>query len=99
MGEWKYIWQVTANILLFFPEGFFGALLLKDRNKPVWPMVLFGFLLSVGIEAAQYYWQLGFAELDDVFSNTLGTVLGALAAKILSKWFIRTIENVNEDIL
>lgn len=84
-GQWWFIWQVTANILLFFPEGFFGALLLKEKNKPAWLMVIFGFLLSAAIEAAQYYWQLGYAEMDDLFSNTLGTVLGVLAASFLRR--------------
>ena len=62
--------QIEANILMFIPVG-----LLLYPTAGGWS-VLFGFLLSLGIEWMQYVFQIGFSELDDVLHNTLGAVLG-----------------------
>lgn len=38
---------------------------------------LIGFCLSCGIEAVQYYGNLGYCELDDILNNTIGAGIGA----------------------
>lgn len=43
------------------------------RKKKVWIDAL---LLSIAIELIQYVTGLGIAELDDLFGNTLGGVIG-----------------------
>ena len=35
-------------------------------------------LLSVSVESMQYFFSLGLAETDDIISNMLGVILGAL---------------------
>lgn len=75
-GHFFYIREVLLNILLFVPEGVLVSLLLKKYRKSIWFAIVIGLLFSAGIELAQFYWQLGYAELDDVFSNTLGTLIG-----------------------
>ena len=92
MGFW---WDIALNILLFIPLGF----LLGDKG---WKAVLFGFLLSVFIECAQYLFLLGYCEADDVLNNTIGCGFGILLCSwsdlmILKKWeelpdFMRTEE-------
>ena len=63
-GMWSDIW---LNILLFFPLGFLiGG----------WKGLIFGFILSCGIELTQYFGHLGYCELDDVLNNTIGTSIG-----------------------
>ena len=69
------------NVFLFFPFGFLLPFAAK-RNFP--QSLLIGFLFSVGIEAAQYFFCLGMCEFDDVFHNSMGTALGYGYWKALS---------------
>ena len=64
-GMWS---DIRLNILLFIPLG----LLIGG-----WRGLLIGFCLSCGIEAVQYYGNLGYCELDDILNNTIGAGLGA----------------------
>ena len=41
------------------------------------------FIISCFIEAMQYFFELGIAEIDDVLTNTLGGVIGLLIYGIL----------------
>lgn len=66
-------WQSYMNLFLFIPLGF---LLPWTLNRPLWQTVLIGLLLSAGIEAAQFAFQLGLCETDDVIFNTFGTLIG-----------------------
>ncbi len=69
------------NVFLFLP---FGFLLGFAAGRNFLQSLLIGFLFSVCIEAAQYYFALGMCELDDVFHNSLGTALGYSYWKALS---------------
>lgn len=72
---------LSANLFLFVPFGLSFPYLFPEKWKPAGKVlltVLAGFLLSAGIEAAQYVFHLGMAETDDVIMNTAGTVFGAL---------------------
>lgn len=63
-GMWS---DIRLNILLFVPLGFLiGG----------WKGLIFGFLLSSGIEITQYYGRLGYCEIDDVMNNTIGSGIG-----------------------
>lgn len=78
------------NVALFFPAGLLTAALLpRDRsvrNRLMLVAVLFlGF--SVVIELSQYIWYLGETEVDDLLTNTLGAVLGALPIVLEDRLF------------
>lgn len=60
--------EILYNIWLFVPLGAF-----LYPNRKLW---LAGILLSMGIEAVQYYTGVGLCEWDDVISNGLGTLIG-----------------------
>ena len=75
--------QILMNIFLFIPFGFLMPLCQK---KSFWITVIIGCLLSISIEALQYFFALGFCETDDVINNTLGTVIGCLYYKIV--WYV-----------
>lgn len=77
----QYRWEVFGNIYLFIP---FGFLLGFAAKRHFLQSLLIGFLFSVCIEAAQYFFCLGMCELDDVFHNSLGTALGYGYWKALS---------------
>ena len=61
--------EVLNNILLFIP---LGALLYSMNPKLLW----IALVLSVMIESVQYIGGFGLCELDDVFGNTLGGLIG-----------------------
>lgn len=73
--------SLTMNTFLFFPLGLFLSQLFPNRWG-VLPKLLLtvfaGFLYSVLIEALQYYLICGDVETDDIISNTVGTLFGAL---------------------
>ena len=82
-GEIELLRSAFMNVLLFYPGG-----LLLLMMFPKWKIrfVLPGFILvSIGIEACQYLFQLGFVELDDVLHNTMGAMLGIAVIKLYQK--------------
>ena len=83
--------EMLMNIFLFFPLGLTLSNALPRRWHR-WGRIalttLVGYILSAGIEYAQYRYALGLAETDDVICNTLGAFLGAaslLAARAIEK--------------
>lgn len=66
--------EMIMNVVVFVPIGVFAGFLL---SVPSWKkIVLFGILLSVGIELLQLSSNKGFFEFDDVIHNTLGCLIG-----------------------
>ena len=68
-----YRWQIYMNVFLFIP---FGALLAHITHKSFIKCVFAGMVFSCMIEIVQLIFGLGLCELDDVFHNTLGNVIG-----------------------
>lgn len=72
--------EMLMNVFLFFPLGLTlsNALSPKRRcRRRIALTTLVGFILSAGIELAQYHFSLGLAETDDVICNTLGAFVGS----------------------
>ena len=63
--------QYLQNVLFFVPFGF-----LFPENKNLRIVVMSTLSTSVFIEFTQYVLNLGWCELDDVISNTIGAMLG-----------------------
>ena len=78
--------QMLANVLMFIPFG----LLLSLLDKRVWLVLLVGFSFSCLIEILQFVLKVGLCELDDVFHNTLGTLIGLLIGKWIIKKYRKT---------
>ncbi len=66
--------DILNNIWLFVP---LGAALYDPKHRLRW---VWAVLLSVGIEVLQYFFGIGLCELDDVFSNGLGAMIGYVTA-------------------
>ena len=84
-GEPELLRSNFMNILLFYPAGLFAAALLPRRwTLPKKLLCVAGLFaaLSLGIECVQYAARIGQAETDDVIHNTLGALLGGLAATL-----------------
>ena len=74
----------VENIIMFIPFGVMLPILFrKFRNG--WLCVLAGFICSCSIEIVQHITQIGYLQLDDVVTNTTGTLLGWLAWKVNRK--------------
>ena len=79
--------SMLMNVFLFVPLGLslpyvFGG----GTAKRILLTILIGFLLSVIVEAIQYFGNLGMAETDDVICNTLGTAIGTCAYLLSLLW-------------
>lgn len=78
--------QFLLNILMFIPLGIFLPL-LWDRFQSLKETAGFGFLLSLLIEISQLFCYRT-TDLNDLFMNTLGAVLGwVLWKRLLQKSF------------
>lgn len=83
---WSYAEVVTGqrspigillNIALFIPFGWFLVAFFQIKQKKLLVSLL-PILLSITIELIQYFTGRGTADIDDVISNTLGGMIGAL---------------------
>lgn len=77
--------QYIQNILFFIPYGLLFP--RKDNWKRVFVTAL---VLSISIELSQFIFNLGWCEVDDVISNTLGAMIGYWILWKVSK---RKVEN------
>ena len=71
--------SMLMNIFLFEPIGLSLPNILPNKAHPVATTVIIAMLLSVFVEATQYYFCLGRCEIDDVIMNTLGAAIGGIA--------------------
>ena len=76
--------NLILNIMLFIPLGFLLPL-YSDKLKKMYRVVLIGFLATLTIELTQHFNDYGVFEIDDVFNNTLGTLLGYCCFMIFYK--------------
>ena len=75
------------NVFLFVPLGLSLPFVYSGTTrKRVLFTVLTGLLLSVTIEAIQYFVHFGMTETDNVICNTLGTVFGSCAYLLTLLW-------------
>jgi VanZ family protein len=83
LGTWGEIpgrSDFLANILLYMPFGFFGVHALSSRVawRRLAALTVLGLFLSLFVELTQYYDEGRDTTLNDLYSNTLGALLGAI---------------------
>ncbi len=83
---WREAWNnysvknwanVLLNVAMFVPLGVLLPLLAKCFRKWYWTIPI-GFLASLSIELIQLAIGIGICDVDDLFTNTLGSVIGFL---------------------
>lgn len=81
-GETDFYRSMLMNAFLFVPFGIFTPFSLPDKlktNRKILITVSSAMLLSVIVEALQYFFCLGRCETDDVLCNAVGAVIGSLS--------------------
>lgn len=68
----RLIENLAGNIILFIPFGILLPLAFRIEGKTI----LLGCLVSCFIEAMQFAFAMGAADIDDIILNTLGAVIG-----------------------
>ena len=81
-GNRKLGWQILGNLAMLFPLGFLLSSLTQKKRYLLIPPVF-----SCVIELAQLLTMRGMFEFDDILNNTVGAVLGWIAAKLIGKRF------------
>lgn len=74
--------NIILNILLFVPIGALLPLLNKKLRKP-YISITIGLLITLFIETIQTIFHIGIFEIDDIFNNALGTVIGYFLINIM----------------
>jgi VanZ family protein len=74
--------DVLANVLFYVPFGFFFARSFTRTRQAITIalVTISGLLLSFGMESLQFYIVRRYAAMSDVYADTLGALLGAVAA-------------------
>lgn len=79
-GKEELLVENLMNVVVFVPVGLLLGFMVNGswlKVKRAWLIVLMtGLVISVSIEAMQYFFHKGFAETDDVIHNTLGCMIG-----------------------
>lgn len=68
---------LIANIIMFVPLGILLPMMCRWARHILLSLPT-AIICSVAIEAAQLKYQLGFCQLDDVFANSVGFLIGFL---------------------
>jgi glycopeptide antibiotics resistance protein len=81
--------EVLSNVALFVPFSLLGMLIWPARRALAW--VGAGAVLSVAIELCQLLvLPQRFATISDVVANTLGSLVGAVLATVITRWLARS---------
>ena len=74
VGMTSTIMNLFGNILIFMPFGFFLPMASRFRN--VFATVFWSLVLSLAVEMFQFVTKVGCFDVDDLFLNTTGGIIG-----------------------
>ncbi len=91
LNFWQpFIINFLGNICIFMPIGFMIPLLWSRFNR-FWKVILFGFGISFFIETTQLT-QARSTDIDDLWLNTLGSMIGYGVYAHIRKYYPRIVE-------
>ena len=82
--DFQSIRQLAINLVMLIPVGFLLSVIIKMKGKYA---VVFGLclLLTVFIESMQLWMKCGSFEIDDMFNNLIGAVIGILIYTLIHR--------------
>lgn len=92
-----FLINFVGNIIIFMPIGFFVPLLWTKKHIML-KTVFLGFAISLLIEISQLFLPRR-TDIDDLWLNTLGTLIGYLVFYIINKKFLNFIAKFKLNIL
>ncbi len=84
LGPMAVISNLFGNIAIFMPFGFLVPILGRKKRK-FWFTALLGFELSLSVECIQLVTKTGCFDVDDIFLNTIGGMLGYLVYALMQR--------------
>lgn len=88
LGMKAFVLNVFGNVIGFIPCGFFLPVISR-RSRKWYNTFLLSFFLSLFIETIQLVFKVGSFDVDDLFLNTLGGIVGFFLYKTVQKIRIR----------
>ena len=92
LGLESFIVNIFGNVLAFAPFGFVLPIISKSNRKLI-NIALLSLEFSLTVELIQLIFKVGIFDVDDLFMNTLGGILGGICFIICHK-FIKTIKKL-----
>lgn len=89
LGYRAVVLNIVGNVVAFMPFGFILPEVWDQLNR-WYTITLMGFLFSLCIEAAQLVSRVGSFDVDDLFLNTVGALVGYIVfviAKGVWNWY------------
>ena len=83
-GDRVLLKSTLQNIVMFVPFGFVLSAILNTKHRFIVTLII-SFVLSLFIETCQLLLKSGIFELDDLFNNTLGALIGIAVYLIIGK--------------
>ncbi len=83
-GPVAVISNLFGNIAIFMPFGFLVPILGRKKRK-FWFTALASFELSLSVECIQLVTKTGCFDVDDIFLNTIGGMLGYLVYALVQR--------------
>lgn len=84
LGPMAVISNLFGNIVIFMPFGFLVPILGRKKRN-FWFTSLLSFALSLAVECIQLVNRTGCFDVDDIFLNTIGGMLGYLVYALVQR--------------
>lgn len=81
IGIEGFVINIVGNILAFTPFGF-ALPIISNYNRKLWNIILLSFEFSLTIELIQLMFKVGIFDVDDLFMNTVGGLIGGICFHI-----------------
>lgn len=78
------LWGLVDNVIMMMPLG--ALFPWVNRKLRLLPVVLIAFALTMFIESTQYLTRLGYFDVDDIWNNLWGAVIGYGIFSCLEEW-------------
>ena len=77
--------NLAGNVLAFVPFGIFINYFLDNSRYSFFKSIFLGLVLTTVIEGVQLITRVGSCDVDDIFLNFIGVVIGAGFAKVIHR--------------